>query len=87
MKPAGDYEGRKEIEKMQQKQIDDLLITINWCNAYIEDFRKNGDFDPLSILTDTETPQQKLFGVCIDFETAIEKAIEDFTEARRKVRR
>ena len=69
---------------MQQKQIDDLLRKISWCNEYIEYFRNNEDFDPLAILTDTETKQQKLFDVCIDFEKTIEKAIENFTEARKE---
>lgn len=63
---------------MQKRySIEDLQSKLKWCQDYVDYFRQEHDFDPLEMLQDTETKEQKIFGICACFEDEVQNAIDD----------
>lgn len=66
------------------KTIQHLLDAIKVTNNRIEEFKKNEEFDPLSMLTGTETTSQKLYGEDVRFIVEVEEKIMEMLEEHKK---
>lgn len=66
--------------------IEEMIIKIQYANSVIEEFKKSGeDFDPFACLQGTGSKNQKYFEASVEFICAIEKEIEKYSEAQRKI--
>lgn len=66
------------------KTIQHLLDAIKVTNNRIEEFKKNEEFDPLSMLMGTETTSQKLYGEDVRFIVEVEEKIMEMLEEHKK---
>lgn len=66
------------------KTIQHLLDAIKVTNNRIEKFKKNEEFDPLSMLMGTETTSQKLYGEDVRFIVEVEEKIMEMLEEHKK---
>ena len=69
--------------------MEQLKRRLDWCKNYMDTFNKNEQFDPYASLTDSETPQQKLYGACCifvyDVQENIERLCKEFDDKRNQI--
>ena len=69
----------------KKTDIDNLNNNILWALEYISEYKKSGgDFDPFTLLTGTENRKQKLYYESLQFLIDLERAANDYIDARRK---
>ena len=69
---------------MNEKELNNLITKITWCNEVINEYRKENGFNPLDILLGRKDRKDKLFNICIGFLYELEKAVNDFEALRKK---
>ena len=69
---------------MNEKELNNLISKISWCNEYINEYRKENDFNPFDVLMGREDRKGKLFNICVGFLYELEKAVNDFEALRKK---
>lgn len=66
-----------------------MVNTINsmkWAENYVEEFLKNNEFNPYDVLMGTESKDQKLYGLCVNYLEDVKNAMESLTENFRATR-
>ena len=64
--------------------IESITGTMRWAEQCIKEFKAE-DFDPLAMLMDTETREQKMMSECAVYLAEIERLTEDFRKARKRI--
>ena len=67
-----------------EMSIESITGTMRWAEQCIKEFKAE-DFDPLAMLMDTETVEQKMASECAVYLAEIERLTEDFRKARIRI--
>lgn len=67
-----------------EMSIESITATMKWAEQCIKEFKAE-DFDPLVMLMDTETVEQKIVSECAVYLAEIERLTDDFRKARKRI--
>jgi hypothetical protein len=70
--------------KLYKDDFSELENAVKWCNDFIIEYQKNGDFDPFTALTGNENKRQKIYVECVNFLYSLESLTDDFKDIRKK---
>lgn len=65
----------------KDKLANDVVALLSQSNRIVEDFLTDGEFDPYATLTDSEDMSQQLYRASVNFQQAIQDAVDTYREA------